>query len=255
MDRVEYLIPAERLSALLSRAECIFANDIISGRATLGPDARWLGRAREATDKRQMPFPQRQFAVPGRQRMFVSPAQRTASSVTSHEGLPPANCPSLGASRHRTRDFCGLAAPGTWMSPTALASKPCQCVGSMVASPMSSGWQGMTMTGRAVVPKHPLNNLPVWDSSEKHVRWALAETAGPATSHPDRIASALVWTTSSHRRLRPRNKELSASEVADRALIALREPCGGRASPAADNRGAYLCCRLRVAPFAGDVVR
>ena len=35
----------------------------------------------------------------------------------------------------------------------------------MVASSMSSGWQGMAMTKRAAVPSL-LDNLPVWVSSE-----------------------------------------------------------------------------------------
>lgn len=146
----------------------------------------------------------------------------------------------------------------SWLS--VLLSRPNvfrQCA----SFPDAPRWRSMQLprsrTRRAAAPSIPswLSGSTPWqcgshpktravDIGRKRQVWPLPNPT---------IGSARAWKSRpSHRRFCSRNKELSASEAADGRLP---EPCGGRAPPAAHNRGAYLCCRLQVAPLVGDVVR
>ena len=115
------------------------------------------------------------------------------------------------------------------------------------------GWQGMAMTRRAAVPSL-LDNLPVWVSSESTCSGRGCDRrSGRFPTFEDRkrqLGNQALPTEGCVRETR--------SYLPVTSLIGRRSPaerCGGRASPAGDNRGAYLCCRLRVAPLVGDVVR
>ena len=106
---------------------------------------------------------------------------------------------------------------------------------------------------RAAVPSL-LDNLPVWVSSESTCSGRGCDRrSGRFPTFEDRkrqLGNQALPTEGCVRETR--------SYLPVTSLIGRRSPaerCGGRASPAGDNRGAYLCCRLRVAPLVGDVVR